>query len=158
MSYFFNAALETYNYYNDSRVQAGLKGKWYKSFDQKSMTVTIELDLYDEEGDYSEDVTFPVHFVVCDGCQGHGKMVNPSIDCGGLSHEELYDDPDFAEAYFGGAYDINCSTCNGNKVVPEITTSGLTEEQEKNLRLFREQQDEKEACFAEMMAELRMGA
>lgn len=155
----YNGALETYNYYNDSRVQAGLRGKWYKSFDKLTMTVKVDLFLEPEEDDDPDEmeVEFPVHFVVCDGCQGHGTEVNPSIDAGGISGEDMYDDPDFAAAYFGGAYDQNCSTCDGQKVVPEITTTALTEEQKELLKKFREQLDEQEACFREMMAERRMG-
>jgi hypothetical protein len=153
MSY-HNTALETYNYYNDRRVQNGFREKWYKSFDKKNMIVKVQI--YDE--DYEEEVTFPVHFSVCPECQGHGRMVNPSIDAGGISQEEFYDDPDFAEAYLSKVYDIDCSYCKGEKVVPEITISGMSEDMKRKVELLREQQADQEACLAEMMAERRMGA
>jgi len=159
MSY-YNAALENYNYFNDPRVGAKLRGKWYESFCKRTMTVDVRLYLEPEDDSDDSDemlVTFPVHYKMCHECAGHGVEVNPSIDAGGISGEDMYDDPDFAEAYFGGAYDQKCSTCDGEKVVPEINTVGMTKEQKELLKKFREQEDEKEACFAEMMAERRMG-
>lgn len=156
-----NIAMENYNYYNDPRVQAGLRGKWYETFDKRSMTVDVRLYLEPkDDSDYSDEilVTFPVHYEVCDGCEGHGRMVNPSMDAGGISGEDMYDDPDFAEAYFGGAYDQKCSTCNGEKVIPTISETGLSEELKLRLKQLREQQEDQEASFQEMMAERRMGA
>lgn len=55
MSY-YNAALETYNYYNDSRVQAGLKGKWYKEFDPQRMVVKINLFVEPETDDDPDEM------------------------------------------------------------------------------------------------------
>lgn len=54
---------------------------------------------------------------VCSNCEGSGKIVNPSIDGHGLTREDFDDDPDFAEAYFAGRYDIDCPDCNGDRVV-----------------------------------------
>ena len=50
---------------------------------------------------------------ICPVCEGEGKTVNPNIDAGGLSAEDFYDDPDFAEDYRAGAYDIACRACGG---------------------------------------------
>ncbi len=66
------------------------------------------------------DVLLPVKCVVCPKCDGSGKHVNPSIDGNGLSAEDFAEDPDFAEAYFSGRYDVSCETCNGNNVIDEI--------------------------------------
>jgi len=55
-------------------------------------------------------------FEVCSQCSGSGKVVRPEIDCGGLSQEDFYDDPDFEEAYFSGRYDVTCPTCHGKRV------------------------------------------
>src|SRR5262245_37322369 len=54
---------------------------------------------------------------VCPVCEGEGKTVNPAIDCHGLTREDFADDPDFAEDYRRGAYDITCRGCKGLRVV-----------------------------------------
>lgn len=50
---------------------------------------------------------------ICFTCRGDGHVVNPNIDAGGLSAEDFLEDPDFAEDYRNGAYDIVCRTCEG---------------------------------------------
>ena len=50
----------------------------------------------------------------CWQCDGKGTMVNPSIDAGGLTCDDFYEDPDFEEAYFSGRFDVSCSACNGS--------------------------------------------
>lgn len=53
-------------------------------------------------------------WVICFTCRGDGHVVNPSIDGCGLSAEDFHEDPDFAEDYMSGAYDIVCRTCGGS--------------------------------------------
>lgn len=53
-------------------------------------------------------------WTICFVCRGDGHHVNPNIDANGISPEEFADDPDFAESYFGGDFDIGCSTCDGS--------------------------------------------
>lgn len=50
---------------------------------------------------------------ICDRCRGHGKHVNPNVDGHGLSREDFDEDPDFAENYFSGMYDVSCHDCGG---------------------------------------------
>ena len=57
-------------------------------------------------------------FEACSRCNGTGKHVNPAIDGHGISMQEFADDPDFAEEYISGAYDIPCDKCRGKRVVP----------------------------------------
>lgn len=52
-------------------------------------------------------------WIICPTCNGEGKYVNPNIDSNGLSAEDFADDPDFAESYFKGDYDVSCRTCGG---------------------------------------------
>lgn len=136
-------------YYSDRRVIAG-ESKWYDSFDEKKMTVTYTH--YDDEG-CEDQRTVPVEFEVCPTCEGKGHHVNPSIDAHGISADEFYEDPDFAEDYFSGLYDEPCRQCGGRRVVPvpmdddEETLSYL----EKKARWDAE-------YHAERMAERRMGA
>jgi len=56
-------------------------------------------------------------WIVCPVCEGEGKTVNPAIDCNGLTSEDFAEDPDFAEDYRSGVYDITCRACNGQRVV-----------------------------------------
>lgn len=51
---------------------------------------------------------------VCDYCDGRGHYVNPNIDDHGLTADDFADDPDFEEAYFGGAFDMSCAACKGS--------------------------------------------
>jgi hypothetical protein len=48
-------------------------------------------------------------------CQGSGRVVNPSVDAGGISEDDWQEwCPDEREAYFSGRYDINCPECRGS--------------------------------------------
>ncbi len=75
------------------------------------------------------EIIFPANFEVCDRCNGTGKHVNPSIDGNGLSREDFDQDPDFEEAYFRGDYDVSCSVCRGQRVVPVVDEERLTKRQ-----------------------------
>lgn len=46
-------------------------------------------------------------------CEGEGTTVNPNIDAHGLTAEDFREDPDFAENYFSGTYDVPCRACGG---------------------------------------------
>nr|AKH47335.1 hypothetical protein [uncultured marine virus] len=96
-------------------------------------------------------------YVVCGRCRGAGSHVNPSIDGNGLTNEELHHDPDFAEAYFSGVYDIPCLDCQGDRVIPEIipALSRFDLEVYKSNQQLENDQAEIEAAH---QAEIRMGA
>ena len=121
-------------------------------------------------------------FAVCPTCDGNGTHVNPSIDSEGISAEQFYEDPDFEEAYFSGAYDVACAECGGQRVVTKCATDGCSEAAMAESRsgmndrrdrvssrhyahcfshLTEAEQEEwvdEESMFAEMEAERRMGA
>ena len=121
-------SIDDYNYYNDRRVQAANTPSWFSSFDESTMTAEVEVE--DENGEmYLE--TLPVKFEVCDTCDGRGSHVNPSIDSGGLTSDDFYDDPDFEEDYHSGRYDVTCYSCGGKRVLPVINHSYLNEAQKK---------------------------
>lgn len=71
-------------------------------------------------------VAFPVKKEVCYRCRGKGVHVNPAIDGHGISPEEFADDPDFAESYFRGDYDVSCERCNGDRVIDTVDRRRLT--------------------------------
>lgn len=56
-------------------------------------------------------------WIVCPVCEGEKTHVTPTVDAGGLTDADFADDPDFAEHYFGGRYDVTCSECAGQRVV-----------------------------------------
>lgn len=58
--------------------------------------------------------------VVCPICEGTGTYVNPAIDSQGLSAEDFNEDPDFAEDYRRGVYDVGCKCCIGRNVVTKL--------------------------------------
>lgn len=65
-------------------------------------------------------VFLPFKSIVCPRCNGTGKHVNPAIDEHGLTHEDFSEDPDFAESYFSGVYDVRCELCQGMNVIQEV--------------------------------------
>lgn len=151
------------NYYNDPRVRAA-SGKWYKSFNRETMNVTIathcDSDDCDDDGDYERlevDVILPVYLVVCTTCSGKGSHVNPSIDSNGLSQEDFDEDPEFAEDYFSGRYDVTCYDCGGDNVVPEIHEGRCTPDQKKALEAYYEYLADEAAYQAECRMERMMG-
>lgn len=126
MSY-YDAALERLNWAHDHR--------------------NIERDkppvLYtqDEEGNDIE-VELPTTWAVCPTCDGEGKHVNPAIDCGGLTREDFEEDPDFAEEYMSGMYDVPCNHCGGRTTVREVDWDRLSpEEAEAYRRQLQEEAD-----------------
>lgn len=146
-------SLYDYNYHNDPRVAAVNRDSIFKSIDTQRMKATIEY-CHDDE---SHEVEMPIEWAVCWLCNGRGTHVNPAIDCGGLTAADFYEDPDFAEDYFSGKYDQICNECGGRTTVPVISDSNLTEEQEKALRLFNEEQEQEAQYRREAEWERRMG-
>lgn len=108
----------------DKRIQAS-KGDWFHSFNENNMRIIIIVD--------DEEIELPAHYQVCDVCEGTGKHCNPSIDSHGLTYEDFDEDPDFAESYFSGRYDVTCYQCKGRRVYPEVCENLLTKQQAKVL-------------------------
>lgn len=100
----------------DPRDMAGAMPRLFENFDQKTMTCTVEV--YDEEDDCSWEETVHMRFAVCGTCEGRGTHVNPNIDRGGIPGSAFAEDPDFAEDYWSGRYDVTCFECEGARVVP----------------------------------------
>jgi hypothetical protein len=123
-------------------------GSCYESFDEQQMTLTFRY--WDDEGD-EQVITFPARFEVCELCDGRGSHVAPGVDAGGITAEDMYDDPDFAEDYFGGAYDVPCYRCGGKRVEPVVVEERLSRDQMAILRKIMEDcYDERRERSAEM--------
>lgn len=121
--------------------------RWWKSIDHNRMVATVEVG----DGVDDEEVEVPIKFEVCPTCDGRGCHVNPNIDRHGLSREDLDEDPDFAEGYMAGQYDVQCHECHGERVVPVCLD-------EKVLQKLRDDYESRREMDAEMEAERRMGA
>jgi excinuclease UvrABC ATPase subunit len=151
---------EASNYINDHRVVAGERGQRFK-FDAKAMTLTVELyngEAEEHEAEFQE-FAFPARYAVCPTCRGKGSHVNPSIDAGGITGEELGEwDDDERESYLNGRYDVACYQCGGERLVPEIDKSNLNDAAKAALKRFRKQEREAEECEAMSRAERAMGA
>lgn len=112
------------------------------------------LYLETEDG-HVDEIELPTRWAVCPVCSGEGKHINPAIDCGGLSREDFDEDPDFAEAYMAGVYDVPCNHCGGRTTVREVDLTALSPEQ----RQAWQQQLRDEAEYRALeLAELRAGA
>jgi len=113
--------------------------------------------LHDDEEDTT--VAFPAIYEVCYACQGSGTTVAPGIDSHGLSAEDFAEDPDFADDYWAGRYDIQCQTCFGQNVLMHIDDSReFTEEQKAILRLEHAELEAHLELEEAQEAERRMGA
>jgi hypothetical protein len=64
----------------------------------------------------------PYHWMVCPLCRGKRTVVSPSIDASGLTAADFRDDPDFAEEYWRGDYDIQCPRCRGRSTIVVLDT------------------------------------
>ena len=114
------------------------------------------------ENDFGIERTLelPGKYEICPRCAGEGKIVNPNVDGHGISPEEFAEDPDFKEAYFSGVYDIACTECNGQRVVPELDRDYLRSSKAKSLLLARIEDKERAIaeCDRESYLERMMGA
>ena len=123
----------------DRRDLASLKGK------HEPPTVTL---------DSGDDVMLPMMLEVCPTCEGKGSYVNPSIDSNGLSMSDFAADPDFEADYFSGAFDVQCKSCLGDRVVPVVDESMCEPEL---LAMYHKEQEAIVDEYLEMVNERRMG-
>lgn len=141
------------NYWTDGRVRAKYEAEDSPivSVDEKVMKAVVRVPGADGE---DEEFRLPCRYEVCETCHGRGTHVNPSVDCDGLTAEDFADDPDFADDYFGGCYDVRCNGCDGNRVVPVLDREQI--DPAVLARLDREL-EQRARDRAEMMWERRMG-
>ena len=74
-------------------------------------------------------VTVPGKRMLCEECDGTGRVLCDGLRGHAFSSEELFEDPDFAEGYFGGDYDVKCDECHGEKVVVGPDEERMTKRQ-----------------------------
>ena len=123
-----------YNYASDIR-------------NQPSDPVTVYID--------DDEIELPTKWAVCSVCHGEGKHVNPSIDCNGLTADDFAEDPELAENYYAGAYDVDCHRCGGRTTERVVDWDRLTDEQRK---AYEQQLEDIARDRAMELAEIRAGA
>jgi RecJ-like exonuclease len=96
------------------------------------------------------EIILPLEWGVCPICQGNGSHVNSTIDSHGIGQEEFDADPDFAESYFSGQYDVPCNECKGKRVVP-------TSKDARFVKAVQEAEDDDYRCKQEAASERRFG-
>lgn len=114
-------------------------------------------DCYLEFEDYEgEKHRIPAVFGVCDRCRGTGVHDHPAFS-NGLREEET-EDPDFMEEYRRGTYDVSCSVCHGQRVVPVVNPESLNENDKELYEQYLNMLRDEAQGRAEIAAERRMGA
>ncbi len=122
--------------------------KWWDRLDERRQTAFVSVD-------WDVEQEIPIRWEVCGTCEGKGSHVNPGIDAHGLSREDFDEDPDFAEDYFSGRYDVQCNECDGRRVVPVPDEERATKEQIEAVESLIQDRIDMEN---EYEAERRMGA
>jgi hypothetical protein len=115
-------------------------------------------DCYLEFEDYDGNKhKIPAVFGVCDRCRGTGVHDHPAFS-NGISQEQFDEDPEFKEDYMAGKYDVRCSECKGQRVVPVVNPDTLSAPDKELYELYLQMQRDEAQSRAEVEAERRMGA
>lgn len=115
-----------------------------------------ESDTQDTTEDGERFLFLPAQMEVCGRCEGDGTHWHPAFD-NGITQEDRdrdWDDESW-EGLMSGAYDVRCTECNGEKVVP--VPSERVPEDDRALVLYYEWIEDDRAYRAEVAAERRMG-
>ena len=105
------------------------------------MKITITI-LDDESAE--QDHELPAAWAICDRCEGNGKH-DPEAFRNGFSREDFDEDPDFAEAYRAGRYDVPCEECHGSGKVLIVDADRLNDAQRAIYRRHCEAETERAA-------------
>lgn len=93
--------------------------------------------------DANLSVEVPAKWIVCPDCNGSGTELNHHLKGVWFSAEDMNEDPDFAEDYFGGTYDVPCSRCCGRTTiaVPDVSLCSMKEKRIL-VKIRREEREE----------------
>ena len=148
----------SFNSYHDARFEALRAGDTFERVFLDRMIGVIRWTSYDDEGEEMDRaIEVPLRWEVCPLCNGRGSHVDPNIDAGGLTREDFYDDPDFAESYHSGFYDVACYKCNGRTTTPVIDYNGLSPDKAELVKDFEETRAESLRPCPWEESERRMG-
>ncbi len=99
-----------------------------------------------------DGLEIPKHIIVCPDCGGKGRTLTASLR--GDVTDMVREDPDFAEDYFGGAYDETCRTCGGRNVIEEADYERLPADAKARFEELMQEEIDYRRCVE---AERRMG-
>lgn len=74
----------------------------------------VKVSFVDDETEEEIEVLFPAVELECENCSGKGTHLADSLRDAVFTAEDMREDPDFAEEYFGGGYDVQCKECGGS--------------------------------------------
>lgn len=104
---------------------------------------------YSDNGD-GEPIDIPSHKEVCPRCRGEGHHDHEAFS-NGLTQADFAEDPEFAEQYRRGLYNVPCSRCQGIRVIDVPDRERCSASQLAVVEAW-------EACQAASRAEARMRA
>lgn len=96
-------------------------------------------------------------WIICDRCDGEGKIDNPVFSAGFTATEWHEKDLEEQAAYLGGEHDIPCTKCKGVRCVqvPNLAVMSFTE---KRMMVMRRREARLDAQFLrEFAAERESG-
>ena len=95
-----------------------------------------------EDANTERLVDFPGKWEICERCQGGGMISNPAFSNGITSAEWFEDwDEEEREYYMAGVYDVTCPTCGGSGKVVVVSEDDLTDEEQEDYKIWKEQCD-----------------
>ncbi|EMG2117401.1 hypothetical protein IPC1147_33965 [Pseudomonas aeruginosa] len=98
-----------------------------------------------------------VKWVICDCCEGEGKVSNPAFENGFTTSEWNEMDLDQQSAYLGGDYDVTCTKCKGERCVSVPNIAALSFAEKRDLVLRRREEREEAQFRREAAAERAIG-
>jgi len=155
----------------DHRYYAHAKSKWYGKLNTNKTKVLIcPEDYFSDDGVSEEEkctidlinddgyIALPFIFDVCPTCNGKGSYVNPDIDFNGITEGE-WENWSYGEQeeYLSGYYDITCAECNGQRVVPIIDKTYLSEAEKVFVKMVEKKREEEYREAVESQREFEMG-
>jgi DnaJ-class molecular chaperone len=93
------------------------------------MNKTFEFTYSSKRTGFEYTIKVPGKFVVCEECQGSGRVLRDGLRGHAFSSEELFEDEGFAEGYLRGDYDVKCDVCHGERLVLEPDESRMSKRQ-----------------------------
>lgn len=90
-------------------------------------------------------------FIICDVCEGFGKVDNPAFSQGFTNSEWSDLEPEERDNYFSGSYDVTCSCCKGSGKVQIPNVEAMTFTEKRQLAIKR-REDRLDAEFARQSA------
>ncbi|HHL0959059.1 TPA: hypothetical protein ACQVH3_003812 [Serratia marcescens] len=96
-------------------------------------------------------------WVICNYCEGHGKVDNPAFSNGITSSEWGEWSDEDRESYMSGLYDVPCPNCSGSGKVKAPNVGSMTFAEKRELVKQLIEAREEEEFLRQCAHERRMG-